>query len=250
MVERVPLVRHAIAPLAGQGHHARVTIPYGPAAGLSFSPGAGALVYVSGRMEERVQQTVVEVLASGDVFFDVGANVGFYTLLAARLVRAEGRVVAFEPNPANVKGLRNNVTANGFSNVTVVAKAASAKSGEGMLAAEVPFQSVVVASGTDPGARAIAIDLVALDDFVSEHPELSPSLVKIDAEGHELKVIAGLRTTLETRRPKLIVEMHGTNPEVAAALLAHDYVLRTLEVDQPVEEAPGWVHVLALPPER
>jgi FkbM family methyltransferase len=247
MVEKTPLARRLVSPLARRGHRARLTIRHGPAAGISFSPSAGALVYVSGRIEAPVQDAVRENLRAGDVFFDVGANVGFYTLLAARMVGPGGRVASFEPNPANLEGLRENIAANGFSNVTVVPKAVSARSGTGRLAASVPFSSIVIEDGQAAGEGVIEIALTSLDDYVTANPDLCPSLVKIDAEGHELHVIKGMAQVLDEFHPKLIVEMHGTNREVGEALRARDYALEVLETIEPLETAPHWVHVLALP---
>src|SRR5579864_4180335 len=131
--ERVPLVSQAVRPLTRRGHGARLRIGHGAATGLSFSPGPGALVYASGRIELPVQQEFARRINVGDTVFDVGANVGFYTLIAARGVGPTGRIVSFEPSPGNLQGLRDNIFANSFENVEIVTKAVSSATGQGVL---------------------------------------------------------------------------------------------------------------------
>ena len=88
------------------------TVRQGPAAGLRFGSRNASADYASGRNEATVQEAVAGHLRPGSVFFDVGANVGFFTLLAARAVGPRGHIVAVEPMPENVAALRRNLERN------------------------------------------------------------------------------------------------------------------------------------------
>jgi FkbM family methyltransferase len=189
-----------------------VEIADGEAAGLRLRVDRASVMWATGRVELTVQRALAALLVPGSVCFDVGANVGFYTILAARLVGPEGRVVAFEPHPENVKALERNVAANGLANVVVVPKAVSSRSG----AARLTHGDRATARLHDgPGHD---VRTIALDEFVDEHAALVPAVVKIDVEGHELDVLEGARRTLGSARPALLCEQHGQGAAVVAAL--------------------------------
>jgi FkbM family methyltransferase len=227
--------------------HGRVAVvPSGAAAGLRFRIGPVGTVWASGKMEPSVQRTLRAIIRPGDVFFDVGANVGFFTILGARLVGESGSVVAFEPEPENVAALRDNVGLNAFSNVVVVASAVSSSSGVAHL--QVPHRATARLLPVDRvDVTASQVVTTSIDDFVTEHPELKPEVVKIDVEGHEAEVIRGMRETLARLRPIVLCELHRTNLEVAAAFDEAGYRTTVLDGPGPVDASPWWAHVLAVP---
>jgi FkbM family methyltransferase len=154
----------------------------------------------------------MEIVKGGDVVVDVGAHWGYYTLLAASLCGAQGRIFAFEPHPRNFSLLTKNMEANGLTNVVAVQKAVSNRAGKEKL-----FQASVTTShslcelppewtsgGTSP-KEAIDVDTVALDDFF-EPGSVEPRLVKMDAEGAEPLVLAGMQRLIE-RNPSLVLIM-------------------------------------------
>src|SRR5690242_8873726 len=101
----------------------------GPLRGKKWVVGTGPHGYWIGTWEWDKQRLVQKLLRSGDSFFDVGANVGFYSLLASRLVGSAGRVVAFEPLPRNVQALKEHLRINRVRNVTVWEAAVSEAEG-------------------------------------------------------------------------------------------------------------------------
>lgn len=162
---------------------------------------------------EREQTALFEqLLRPGATVLDVGANVGYYTLLASVLVGEGGRVHAFEPEPRNAGFLRDHVRINGRGNVTVQQAAVSDRAGT----ARFDFGS---GSGTGHLADAGAIEVrtLRLDDYCAEHG-LAPSALKIDVEGAEMSVLEGARETLARHRPILFLSTHGA--EVHRASLA------------------------------
>ena len=120
-------------------------------------------------MEPSVQRTLRAIIRPGDVFLDIGANVGFFTILGARLVGDSGSVVAFEPEPRNVAALRDNVALNDFANVTVVAAAVSSSTGTAPLG--VPHRATARLLPGDSGDRpALQVATTSIDGYLSLHP--------------------------------------------------------------------------------
>ena len=224
-----------------------VSIRAGEAKGLLFRIGRASNIWASGRVETEVQHVLRETVRPGDVFFDVGANVGFFTLLAARLVGPSGTVVAFEPQPENLEALRGNVSLNGFSNVIVDPRAVSGSSGSGVLDWRNPPTARLVDGGEAHSGRSFSVRTTSIDDYVADNPGHVPRMVKIDVEGHELDVIRGMKRTLLEHGPTILCELHRTNRELASALRELGYRTRVLEEDVSVEQAPWWAHVLAHP---
>jgi FkbM family methyltransferase len=224
-----------------------VTIRSGEAAGLLFRVPRSSTVWISGKVETPVQVALRRALRPGDVFFDVGANVGFFTILGARLVGPSGKVVAFEPHPANVEALRANVEANAFENVVVVPNAVTASSGERLLDIRSATLAKLVEDRSEPGAAEL-VPATSIDDFVSTHADLIPDVLKIDVEGHEVEVLSGMRGTLTQHSPVIVCEMHGLNESFRRALAEFGYTFEVLDRAGTVDEAPPWAHVLACPP--
>src|SRR6185312_8497302 len=88
----------------------------------------------NGTFETAELRFIQERLRPGDVFVDIGANGGIYTVIAAKKVGASGRVLAFEPGPRNLELLKRNLALNGLTNVTIVPKAVSNTAGAAALA--------------------------------------------------------------------------------------------------------------------
>jgi FkbM family methyltransferase len=223
-----------------------VTIRSGEAAGLLFRVPRSSTVWISGKVETPVQVALRRALRPGDVFFDVGANVGFFTILGARLVGPSGKVVAFEPHPANVEALRTNVEANLFENVVVVPKAVSASSGERLLDVRSAALAKLVEDRSGAGL-AERVPATSIDDFVSAPGGLIPDVLKIDVEGHEVEVLSGMHRTLSQHSPVIVCEMHGRNASVQRALAEFGYTLEVIDGPGAVEDAPPWAHVVARP---
>jgi FkbM family methyltransferase len=249
-LRRVPRLARAIdgvvsflsRPLQGK----TVAILSGEAAGLLFRVPASSAVWLSGKVETPVQAALRRELRPGDVFFDVGANVGFFTILGARRVGPSGKVVAFEPHPASVETLRANVAANRFEQVVVVANAVSAASGEGVLDISSAALAKLVEAGSEDGS-ARRVPVTSIDDFVSDHADLVPDVLKIDVEGHEVEVLSGMRRTLTQHRPVIVCEMHGRNERFRRALDEFGYTVEVLDSAAVVEDAPQGTHVIARP---
>jgi FkbM family methyltransferase len=226
-----------------------LTITHGLGQGLRFNAAGTNPGYALGTTEPSIQQAVCEHLHAGDVFYDVGANVGFFTVIAARRVGPFGRVAAFEPVPATVEALLRNLQLNGFDNVTVVPKAAAASSALAQFeVGETSTQSRLRTDGRgDLSQRVIEVETIPIDELVERGDLEPPSLVKIDVEGAELEAVRGMRRTIQRYRPVILCEMHGTNAEFAALMRELGYDVAVVEDFESLETAPWWVHALAEP---
>ena len=211
-----------------------VRIQRGPAAGLwlNINPRAGADLYRGGR-ERLVQETLAEHLKPGMVFYDLGANLGLFTIIGARRVGPEGKVFAFEPDPDVCNRLRQNVSRNGFSNVEVVQGAVYSTTGSSDFVRADPKITPDLGLGridrTSQLFGSIRIRTVALNDFVRD--ARLPDVIKCDVEGAEVDVFEGAGLLLERQRPAILCEVHSeSNSRRITELLTHNgYTLRWLD---------------------
>lgn len=176
---------------------------------LKVSPRTGA-PFRSGLVEPETQAVLQEHLRPGDVFYDLGANIGVFSLIAARMIGPEGRVVALEPDPDVARQLRENVERNGFRTVTVREACAWRSSGAISFSRANPDRTLDRGLGsamrTNGGDDVITVRAYSLDDLVKELP--IPTFIKCDVEGAEVEVMAGATTTLAKHRPVLFIEIH------------------------------------------
>jgi FkbM family methyltransferase len=210
---------------------------------------AGALA--SGNLESSVQEALVRHLPRGGVVYDVGANLGFFSLVAARLVGVgEGRVYAFEPAPENAEAIRRNAELNHLPNISVIASAVSSQAGTARLQiVDDQSWSRLEEFGEHPDTeRVLEVETVSIDGLLSAGELPPPTLVKIDVEGAELAVLDGMRSTIAEHRPVIVCELHGTHEGFAAAMAAHSYRVVNLEGPAPIDADPESHHALALPP--
>jgi FkbM family methyltransferase len=147
----------------------------------------------------------------GMCVFDVGANLGYYTLLAARAVGPEGRVFAFEPEPHNFELLTRNIAENGFTNVRPIHSAVSNQAGSTKLhldGANFGAHSFEAGSVRTPSGRSVEVETVPLDAFADEARTFASGvLVKIDVQGAEALVIEGMPRLLALPRIALLLEL-------------------------------------------
>ena len=232
------------------------TIAEGVGAGLIIDPGRSNPDYAIGTNELPVQQAVAKLVAPGSVVYDVGANIGFFTLIFARLCGPDGLVYAFEADAANATLARRNVARNGFDHVIVSARACGAHNGFVTLhlAPYIGGHSIVATGTPATDVGEVTVEVTRLDDFAALDGVRPPDLVKIDVEGAEEIVLDGMVTLLATRRPVLLIELDDSDQAVhdrrADALIerlrAIDYQVERLADAYPEG---GWVvsHWVARP---
>jgi FkbM family methyltransferase len=206
---------------------------------------------VRGTLEPSVQEALRRHVRPGAVVYDIGANVGFFSLLAARLAGPGGVVEAFEPVPRAVAALRRNVALNGFGNVHVHEAAVGAHDGTGtLLVTEQASCSHLADRGWHADTReTIDVRVVTLDALVGRAQLRPADVLKIDVEGSELSVVQGMSELLRRSRPVLICELHATNDDFLGLMADAGYEVENLDGPDPIGGA-GHVHALARPSVR
>lgn len=182
-------------------------------------------IYHHGLIDGRelpVENFLVQFLKEGDVCIDIGANVGFYTLLFSVLVGESGKVYAFEPTPRTF----NILTANSLQKKNVVRANAALMEAEeerslADYGAEKSGLNTILHASSHEGARPnlIAVTATTLDSYCLSN-DVRPTFIKIDTEGAEEMVLKGGQRILSAHHPTLIIEVQRESPHNIAALLA------------------------------
>jgi FkbM family methyltransferase len=224
-----------------------VVIPRGPLAGWRFASGGARPGYLLGASEPDLQQAFARCVAPGTTVYDVGANVGFFTLLGARLAADSGHVYAFEPMPVNVRALTRNIRLNDLDHVDVVASAVSDTCDPVGMAPGEDQETGHIAAGDRPGL--ITVPCTTLDAFVAAGHR-PPDIVKIDVEGAEDRVLSGMAGTLRAHRPIVLCELHFGPDDPRRATISG--VLRDAGYAETLLELDGgsMAHLLATPAAR
>jgi len=205
----------------------------------------GRVLATSGIWEPNVTAVFRHLLSPGDVCVDVGAHIGYYTLLASKLVQPGGHVYALEPSPTVYARLDANLARNRASNVTALCLAAGAHDGSAFLRDPGPtnsggwtiVQDAERISAGDDGADVVNVATRPLSSILDPEHRERLRLVKIDVEGFEHEVLRGLGDMLGgSARPAVLVELHPQAAVEAATLLDRllsTYELRAYELPKP-----------------
>ncbi len=173
-------------------------------------------------------------LQPNDIFWDVGANIGALTLVAAPRCR---QVVAFEPDPRSFKRLRENIAFNQLTNVELVPSALGDVRGEVTLhqAAESNTGMTSIVAGKIEPVGQVRVSMRRADEFLAEHPILTPTIIKLDVEGAEHLVLQGAPVLLVSKQVRAIlfedrIDETGqpTNAALQECLRAASYVYHVL----------------------
>lgn len=161
-------------------------------------PDFGRHITAFGSWEPHILAEIHAHLKPGDVFVDVGANVGIMAFHAARVVGSRGKVIAFEPNPDNVQGLLHGLVENAFDNISLHACGLSDRRGVFSLAGHSNSALAEVGRTSRLSHTQVGDDVLAGESRID--------MVKIDIEGHEPAALRGLQATLQKHRPILLCE--------------------------------------------
>lgn len=231
-----------------RGRDARIATGVGK--GLRFNSAHSNPAYTLGTNELPVQAALAKHIRPGSVFYDIGANVGFFSVLGAQLVGAAGKVYSFEPVPENASAIRHNLNLNHFQNVTLVEKAVAEADGQAeLLVTSYSGGATLASAGSPPDVqRTITVDVISIDSGLKQGLWDAPDVVKVDVEGAELSVLRGMADTLRRCRPILVYEVDDERQEaldqkqaeIAAFLRELGYRLTLLEDSYPES---GWLVV-------
>ena len=162
---------------------------------------------------EQEETTLLKKLLKKDMnVINIGANIGYFTLLAARQVGPQGKVFAFEPFPKTVELLQKNIDANGYSNVEVIPMAVSSKSGIAKLALKSDTAHNFLTENTSE-FQTIDVPITTIDEYTKNH---KTDFIIMDAEGYEPLILDGMAETL-AKNPhiQIITEYNPYTLEIA-----------------------------------
>ncbi len=185
--------------------------------GRKWVVGAGEHGYWLGSYEIHKRMAFEDRITPGAVVFDIGANVGFYSLLAGELVGDSGHVYAFEPSPRNVGFIRKHIRLNHFDHITVFEAAVSDHTGEAFF-----DLGASIATGHLADQGALRVDLVCLDDLLAQGKLRPPDFMKVDVEGAEYDVLCGAQQLLADCRPILFLDTHGRDAHAPTIALLQE----------------------------
>jgi len=207
--------RHRVRYLAWRFLGWAPRVETGPGKGLRLDIGGTTELFLHGKYESPVQEVVSSLLDKGNVFFDIGANIGFFSILAARIVGPTGAVYAFEPVPENASLIEKNAHLNRLDKIKVIKLAVASRTGkEELLLARYAGGAVLKGFGIPPDlSGSLTVETSTVDDFLLGQKVRPPDIVKIDVEGAELDVLHGMVDTLRNRGPKLIIEVDDGNEQ-------------------------------------
>ena len=196
--------------------------------------------YWLGTYEVSLLESAVKLIQPGWVIYDIGANVGYLTVLFAKLTGREGKVYAFEPLPANIERLTKNVEVNGISEQVIICPYAIGDRRD-----EVVFyvgnsddtgkvESVVSVKEKENNEK-ITVEMISLDEFVEQGNDCYPQLIKIDIEGAEILAIKKMKTILQEIKPIIIIEIHSKDAGQIVWNELAKYNYKVNKLDKPKE---------------
>ncbi len=190
-------------------------------------PGLSRTLIRDGIREKEHTQLIYEEIHAGMVGVDLGANLGYYALLEAKLVGPRGRVLAVEPVPKNADLLRRNVALNNYRHMQVYEIAIAEACGEAEMWITPESNFCNLSSESDESltqemrnvltgranARQITVPVMTLDRFLEEQRISTINFIRMDIEGFEVKITSGMRRTFKksTQELKMFVEVHNSH---------------------------------------
>ena len=221
---------------SGPGFKIRVRPPYTSVIGRSL--------YLSGVWERKMTSVVKKKVEKGWNIVDVGADVGYYSLLFASQCGSEGAVASFEPDPEPWPILNYNIKMFNLSNIKPFNFALSDHRGIGMMKKSGKGQLYPDKEGKEKNTSTVKLQV--FDELFSKLKWNHLDLVKIDVEGAELSVLRGMEKVLKKYHPHLLIEIHtkqlrevfGTSAEELVELLTKKYSYKLTPVDKKKFEIP------------
>ena len=161
-----------------------------------------------------------KVLREGAVIYDIGANLGLFSVLLSRHAGPQARVYAFEANPVCVYFLQANLALNSVPSYEILPMALLGSTGD--VEFRINYRNLLVgfageARFLDKPGHGIRVGAMSLDAALERYQLRPPDFIKIDIEGAEGEAIAGMRQTIERYRPSMLIEIHGRNAARAVA---------------------------------
>ncbi|MBI1937115.1 MAG: FkbM family methyltransferase [Ignavibacteriales bacterium] len=212
----------------------------GPLKGIKFIHGAlvgpslGASVYLN-KIEKKQTNEFIYQVKPEDIVFDIGANVGYYTMLASRIVGEKGKVFSFEPVVRNLVYLYNHIKLNKLKNVVILPFACSEESelelflfGPNFAQGHIENNFKILEFDSESQTF---VNTITIDKFTSISGVM-PNIIKIDVEGSELFVLKGAKETMTKHKPKIFLSIHSNDLEIICKEYLKDFSYQFILLDE------------------
>jgi len=170
--------------------------------------------------EPHVTNALIDVLKIGDVFLDLGANIGYFSLLAASIVQETGKVISFEPNVQNLQLLYSSILENQFKNIEVYPLAASDSSKILKLTSFGSNGYLEVAPSGNSNCQ--LVQAVVVDELLQHESQIN--VVKMDIEGYETLALKGMDKLIRKHRPTIFTEFSPWHIKYRCQVNPQDYL--------------------------
>ena len=205
---------------------------------LPHSIASTNLAMVCGRYETEIQQVLSQEAIGCQVTYDIGAHVGFFSLLFADVTGDHGIVIAFEPSVSEADRVKELIQCNRLQNRVILERMAVCDEVAELTfyAGSASFTGIldkVSKPGHHENQNSVIVQGITLDEYVYGHENPPPDFMKIDVEAAEASVIRGASRLLAEKRPKMLIEVHGPNPcrDTVELILSHKYCVDYLGPD-------------------
>ena len=204
----------------------------GPLEGRKWKASSG-IRFIKGTYEPKNVQAIQNTVQENDIAYDVGAHVGYFSVLMGDIVGSGGRVIAFEPRGLNLGYLQRHVSVNNCDNIKIVSKALGDHSGHAKLETRTGSGTGYVSDTGDED-----IEITSIDELVESGALPPPTFLKIDVEGGEMAVLRGAQKVIESQRPRMILATHGDaiDAECRALLREWNYDMQDIDHESGTKE--------------
>ncbi|MFQ5547405.1 MAG: FkbM family methyltransferase [Woeseia sp.] len=204
----------------------------GPLEGRKWKASSG-IRFIKGTYEPGNVAAIQKTVKPDDVAYDVGAHVGYFSVLMGDIVGPGGKVVAFEPRGLNLGYLQRHVSVNHCGNIEIVSKALGDHSGHAKLETRTGSGTGYISETGDED-----VEITSIDELVASGTLPPPTFLKIDVEGGEMAVLRGARKVIEKHRPRMILATHGDeiDAECRALLNEWDYDMQDIDHESGARE--------------
>ncbi len=208
----------------------------GPLKGKKWIKGSSINGCWLGTYESEKQLLFSDKIKPGNVVYDVGANVGFYTLIASIKSGDNGKVFSFEPLPENISFLKKHIKLNDLKNTSVIERAISEKSSKMKFAFGDNRSSGHISINGE-----IEIETISLDEFIRQgNPE--PDVIKFDIEGAEYEALIGSKELLKNKKPVIFLATHSDELRAKCLKLIAEFGYKVKSIDKrSIEESDDFV---------
>ncbi len=197
----------------------------GPLADKKWKASSG-IRFIKGTYEPKNVEAIQKTLREKDIAYDVGAHVGYFSVLMGDLVGDGGKVIAFEPRRLNLGYLRWHVSANHCENIEIVVKALGDHSGNAKLETRTGSGTGYISETGDED-----VEITSIDELVESGNIPPPTFLKIDVEGSEIAVLRGARKVIEKQRPRMILATHGDKIDAECRILLREWNYDMHDID-------------------